>query len=124
MVKHSRGFSLAEVLLTIFLLAVPLLAAVGAQIFSFKAAYKTQSRQTAKLIAASLLEESERELSGGFLTGTLNRERQAVDDFPEYEYEMTSTSTDLGLYDVQVSVFWEDSQGPQELKMRTKLLRR
>ncbi|MCA9797054.1 MAG: prepilin-type N-terminal cleavage/methylation domain-containing protein [Candidatus Eremiobacteraeota bacterium] len=118
-----RGFSLLEVLLVIFVISVPLLALIASQMFGLRASSKSQERQTATIIAASLLEEAERELSGTFVSGSLNRPRQTVDDFPDYEYEMSEENVGAGLRRVAVTVFWSDRQGPQQLQLVTKLLR-
>ena len=73
--RHSRGFSLIEVLVAVLLLAIGALAAVTIQRSSAKANQASSNREIAGALARQLLERVERmpyPISGGTYNGCLN----------------------------------------------------
>ncbi len=107
---NSRGFSLYEPLLIIFLVSVPILSLVATEMFAYRASAEARERHAASLVASSLVEEAERELFTDF-SRDLDRALTAVPSFPRHAYEMTVDPADQGVRQLQVKVFWTDAQG-------------
>lgn len=117
----SRGFTLAEILISVFLLAVAVLGLIGVRLYAARAAGAVPYRQTASLIAASKMAEIEHRLRGSESYLEVAEPRTQDPEHPRFNYEvLTDFDAGLKLVSVDVVVRWEDRERPGEYKLHTR----
>ncbi len=113
-----RGFSLAEVMAAIFLLAIAILALVGVLIMNLRATAKPVERHTATLIASSALDKAEAQLRSDWsVAPDFGPAADPEDD--RFTVTLSSADTNSQLKSLQVVVTWSDSNGDQRLVLNT-----
>ena len=110
--RPARAFTLVEVLISIVLILVPLLALISAQIYLSKAGAKDEMRVTAAHLAASRLGSIEQQLRTSFAASqAANRAPHA--SHPDFEIEVQEALTRPDLKRIEVFVYWDDPNGAQ-----------
>lgn len=118
-----RGFTIAEILFMIFIVAVPLAGLVATQYFIYSASRKAEDRYKASAIAASLLEEADLESYECF-TDSLARAKRSVPGIERYQYETEELERTENLVKVRAKIFWQDAQGEHTFSLTTSIARR
>ena len=117
-----RGLTLAEILISLFILLVAVLGLIGVRLFAAKAATEAPSRQTASLIAASQVAEVEHRLRGGASPEEVSFTSTPHPEHPEFDYEVSASNhpayIDLVLVDVVVE--WSDRDRRSRYKLHTR----
>lgn len=118
MENRQTGFSLLEVMASILLLAVAVLALLGVLILNLRATSKPVERQTASLIAASALDLAEARLRADW---TYNVDRGLAPHLyhPDFEFSLYATDDNAMLKRLTAEVRWDDANGAQQLILRT-----
>lgn len=112
----KRGFTLIEVLTTMVVMAIVLPIAMRGISLTLQAA--EMAKRSA--IAATLADGKLNELSSS--TGLTNAGTNSGDfspDYPEYQWQATTTSISLGLEQIDVQVTWHGRDGERKLTVST-----
>ena len=117
-----RGLTLAEILISIFLVAVAVLGLIGVRLYAARAGAGVPYRQTASLIAASQMAEVEHRLRGGATTGDVSVGPTQHPDHPDFEYEITASDHPayVDLIMVDVVVRWDERERPASYRLHTR----
>lgn len=107
---RAQGFTLIEVLVTLLIVAIGLLAAAGLQILSKKAAFDAQQRTTATLLAQDIIERMR--ANTGQLARYHNTEVKA--EPTNQNCNSTSKCTALQLVTFDISRWWQALIGANE----------
>ena len=109
-----RGFTLIEVLATMVLLALVLPAVMRGATVALSAAASAKHRTEAATFAEAKLNE---------LIATTRWNASQTGDFspqhPEYHWSVQSASRDYGVYDVAVTVTWNESGAERKFVLAT-----
>lgn len=116
-----RALSLAEVIVALACLAVALLGLVGAQLYVMRAGAKQERFHQASLLAGSQLARVEQKLRDDF-SAVVDQPRTTLE--PGYEWACrrsppADASLTAELTRVDVSIYYQDAQGPHEYQLWT-----
>lgn len=117
----KRAFTLAEVMVAMAIVVIPMMALLSAHIYSLRATVKDEYRVTATNIAYSELSRIEEVLRQDF-TVDVSRARSPVTGFAGYEMEVTEALTRSDLKTPRVTVYWSDKQGPHQYELWTHIV--
>lgn len=107
----SRGLTLAEILLCVFILAVAILGLVSVQVFALKARTVTSERLRAANAAAAVLAGIESQ-AGLDYTTSFARLRGALE--PGLEYTVDDQPRTASLRQLTITVYFRDLEGGRE----------
>jgi len=123
----SKGFTLAELLLCLFILAVALLGLVTANVYAVRARRGSQRLVLATSLAVSYMTEIEEtlRLSQDEFATSHRLERRPVPDYPGYFYAVDDPGLSPTLKAVIVSLYYPDGNGlpNREYPLRTVVRR-
>jgi type II secretory pathway pseudopilin PulG len=115
LLTHQKGaFTLLEVLLSIVLLSAGLLALIWLLSFSFAASSEPESLLLATNLGRARIEEL-RNLD--FDSGLVNETKATVDDFANFQREVTVTPLQTGLKQISVKVYWQHKGTQQNIEL-------
>lgn len=115
-----RAFSLAEVMVAVGLVGMAILGLVSAQIFATRARHDVSRRQTAGVIATSMMNDAQASLAYDF-SASVARPRAVQPTYPEFQTEVDEQKVMPGQLDrVEVVVYWTGKYGPQEYRLWTE----
>ncbi|MBI3926473.1 MAG: prepilin-type N-terminal cleavage/methylation domain-containing protein [Armatimonadetes bacterium] len=117
---RRSGFTLLEILVALAVVALGLLGLISVMIYSTRARIQGTERQTASVIALSLMSDAENALAADF-GAPVGVARAPVAGSPGYEAEVQAADERPGLKRVEVTVYWTDERGRQEFRLWTKL---
>lgn len=113
-----------EVMLALAVLAVATLALVSVRTHTLQAQQKTQERQVAAALAATVMVEIEATVTEDFDRNLESDFSLDTTDWPEgFSYALREKLENPDLKWVEVVLSWEDRNGPQEFKLWTKFAR-
>ncbi len=129
--RTPRGVTLAEILVSLSLLALTLLALVGLQTTILKGRQKSTLQVHAAKLAATLMIDIESELASD-IEVDVSQPRAPVPpesllDGPyTFEYEVTQSfdgPPEDGLKDVSVTLYWSDKNGDHQRTIWSKFIK-
>lgn len=111
--QGQQGFTLVEVMVTVFVVAIGLLSAAALQAVSKKAAFDALQRSTATVIAQDMLERIRANKSRSAAYAT-NKEIYAEDKPTTPTCSVTTTCDEGSLVGYDLSQWWEALDGASE----------
>jgi prepilin-type N-terminal cleavage/methylation domain-containing protein len=118
--RHSRGFTLVEVLVTLMFMAICIPAIMGGISLATKVGAQTVRRTQASGLAQSKLAEivSADEWETGNLSGDFGA------DWPQYHWEANvqpwaQDTTSAGIQEIDLTVYWSDQSRQQSVTLST-----
>ncbi len=109
-----RGFSFAEVMVCVFLLACAVLGLLSAHLYLLRSERGNKAAQQASLLAYDRLNER---LADAF-AGDRSQPRAVAS--PPFECAVSDRPLSPGLKELAVSVYWSDSS-PHEFRLTTRI---
>ncbi|MGE0489299.1 MAG: hypothetical protein AB7S38_08810 [Vulcanimicrobiota bacterium] len=107
----SRGLTLAEILLCVFILAVAILGLVSVQVFALKSRTVTSERLRAANAAAGVMAGLESQAGIDYAT-SFGRARGALE--PGLEYAVDDQPRSASLRQLTITVYFRDLEGGRE----------
>ena len=115
--RHRRGVTLMEVLATLLMVAIVLPAVMQSVTFAMQAGARARHRTE----AAALAEMKLNEMLAARNTSVSSGSGDFGVDYPDYRWETSAVSEDLGLYEISVIIRWTE-QGQERSYQLTSLM--
>src|SRR5438105_210758 len=108
---RARGFTLAEVMVCVLLLAMAVLGLVSVQVYTLNATKSNRGAHTATVISTSVMNDVEHRLHQNF-TQSVAQSSTAVPGFDGFQCAVAESFVDTAqtLKQIDTTVFWKDKE--------------